>query len=404
MGKNIYLGYVIEKEWMKKYPAASPAGNNFQIGFIEAWKKKKNIQVYSILPVASWPQDDRIVITKSTEKNKLEIKVLPFINIKFLKEISIMISVAKTIRRECKAARTNQINIITYNGNGPVSLPVLWLKKKYKFNYICLVVDPPLYQGTTDRKGKIWNYLYKKLSDSFMKAARECDICVVLNAYFAKEYLKRDDFYVLDCGINLRENEVRKDKKEFQYWEKDDNIHMVFTGMLHEHSGIMRFIDMFEKIEIKGLILHIFGKGIYEEKIKNISEKSSKIVYHGYIDNDLIREIQQHADILICPNTIDHPINKVAFPSKIQEYMLSGVPVLATEVNGLGKEYYPYLYTYDDTLEGLKKTMLQLLEDGKDVRIRKAFKAKQFIIQEKNWDTQIEKLMCYLDSNLKHQK
>lgn len=395
----IYLGYAIEKTWVEKFPVASPAGNNFQLGFIEAWKKRNDMQVYSILPIATWPNDHRLIISgKMEELSESDIKIIPFVNIKIIKELSTIISVARILKGICETNNGKELNIITYNGNGPLSLPVLWLRKKYKYTYICMVVDPPLYKGTTNRKGKIWSFLYKKLADSFMKAAKECDRCIVLNSYFAREYLQRNDYYVLDCGVTPDlETQHQEVTDIVEYWKKDGNIHMVFTGMLHEHSGIFRFAQMLQKIQMPGVILHIFGRGIYEEQIKQIAEESPNIFYHGYIENEYVRKVQQRADILVCPNTIEHPINKVAFPSKIQEYMLSKVPVLATRVNGLGKEYYPYIYSYDDSLEDLKKTICKMVNDGESVRKNKALEAQKFILREKTWDVQIQKLMSYLE-------
>jgi glycosyltransferase involved in cell wall biosynthesis len=264
-----------------------------------------------------------------------------------------------------------------------------------------MVVDPPLYQGTMNRSGIIWKFLYSRLSASFMRAASKCDVCVVLNAYFAEEYLKRQDYYVMDCGVepDILRNVTNENKK---YWDKDGNIHMVFTGILHEHSGILRFIEMFQKLRVSGMILHVFGKGIYEEQIKCIADKNPAVRYHGFVSSDTIRSIQQQADILVCPNTIEHPINKVAFPSKIQEYMLSGVPVLATAVNGLTEEYYEYLYIYDDTVQGLEAVLKKIIADSTETRKNKAYSAREFILKEKTWDKQVGKLMSYLEK--KHEE
>lgn len=395
---NLFLGYAVDRGMESAFSAVSAAGNNFQLGFMEAWRRKGDLTAASAVPMAAWPASRKVWVSEKSMgyHSKQNIRILPYLNIKVLKELTTAVSVSRAIKRFCRDRKGEQVNIISYNGNGPLSIPILRLRKRYQFRYICLVVDPPLYHGTVKRKGAIWGILYRMLSSSYMKAARQCDVCVVLNRYFAEHYLHRKDYYVLDCGVEPQTAEGEISERA-RFWEKDDRIHLVFTGILHEHSGILRFIEMFQKLRVPGMVLHVFGKGIYEEQIAAAAAQDPAIQYHGYVDNSLIRSVQAQADLLVCPNTIDHPINKVAFPSKIQEYMLSGVPVLATAVNGLGEEYYPYLYSYDDTLQGLKSVMEEILDEGVEKRRKKAALARQFILKEKNWNTQIEKLWEYLE-------
>lgn len=403
--ENLFIGYAVDRKLAMELPAVSAAGNNFQLGFIEAWKKRLPLSTASVVPMASWP-GSRLIRVSERKFHPIPnsaFRILPYINIKILKEISTMISVYKEVRRFCRTGKSKEINIISYNGNGPISLPILWLKKKYRFTYICLVVDPPLYQGTTSRKGFFWSILYDSLASSFVKAAKRCDVCVVLNAYYAENYLQRKDYYVLDCGVSPLRIQTGE-RENIRFWEEDGRFHLVFTGILHEHSGILRFIEMFQKIKWPEMVLHIFGRGIFEEQIKAIAQNDSSVVFHGFLKNDLVPVLQSQADMLVCPNTIGHPINKVAFPSKIQEYMLSGTPVLATAVNGLGREYYEHLYLYDDTLENLKQAFDEIRSDGTDGRKKKAEKAKEFILKEKTWDTQIAKLLEYLEKRNEMEK
>lgn len=397
---NLFIGYAVDRELSLKLPAVSAAGNNFQLGFIEAWKKRDNLKVASVIPMGTWPATPKILVSKKRVEYRMKsgYKIIPYFNIKILKELTIAISIAKYIKKICKGKNGREVNIITYNGNGPLSLPVLWLRKRYHYQYICLVVDPPLYQGTTIRTSAIWKLLYKSLKSSFMRAVAQCDVCVVLNKYFAEEYLHRKDYYVLDCGVDIGDlYQYEQETEEVCFWKKDDNLHLVFTGILHEHSGILRFIDMFQKLRIPGMVLHVFGKGIYEKQIEQIAANDPIVEYHGFIKNSMIRTIQKQADLLVCPNTIEHPINKVAFPSKIQEYMLSGVPVLATTVNGLGTEYYDYIYPYNDTLTDLSRVLSEILADGVEKRLQKAKLAREFIVKEKNWDAQIDKFLKHLE-------
>ena len=400
--KILFIGAVVNKELEKANPAVSTAGNNFQIGFLGELKQCCKVKVLTQITKAAWPSGSELFDRKICGKlfEDLKFETIPYINIRLLKEVTVMLSVAKSIINFCRQNKGEKCYIISYNGNGPFSVPILALRKIFHYKYVCMVVDPPLYQGTTTRTGFMYGILYKAMARSFYRAALKCDDCVVLNAYYAEEYLHRKDYFVLDCGVALSEEKLGctdTDIDVIQYWDPTSpRKHIVFTGTLHEHSGILRFIEMFHKIGNENFELHIWGKGIFEENIRRIASETDHIFFHGFMANDKVKKIQKKADFLLCPNTIEHPINKVAFPSKIQEYMMSGVPVIATKVNGLGKDYYEHLYLYDDTLVGLKKIFTEIERDGIDGWKIKGQGAKEFIMQQKNWNKQVERMMSYL--------
>ncbi len=396
--KFIYIGYLVSRSQMESDPAVSNAGNNFQLGFVGAMEKQTELEVWTITPKMAWPGGAQLRIRGGTTPitDTMNATVIPFLNIRFLKEWSIQRSLRKMLKKYCQKHGNQPLQVITYNGNGDISVPVLRARKKYGFAYTCLVVDPPLYSGTTTRKGFLWRKLYDIRHRQFMTAAQQCDQCVVLNEGFASEMLNRQDYYVLDCGVmETQIQQTRQPCPNPNLWSKDGKIHAVFTGSLHEHSGILRFIEMFLSLDINNIQIHVFGKGIYQNQVEKFAEQDARIVYHGYIRNDQMYGVQKYADLLLCPNTIAHPINKVAFPSKLLEYMLSGVPVLATAVNGILPEYYPYLYLYDDTLEGLSQAFERLQQDPEE-RAQRAKAAFDCVCREKNWDVQVSKMLPYL--------
>lgn len=402
--KVLYLGFAVNPKLEKENPVTSVAGNRFQLGFLGALKDRCELNVKTQIVKPGWPGSKVLLEKRFCEElmDGLEFETLPYINIRLLKELTVMVSAAKSIIGFCRRNRKENCVVISYNGNGSFSIPILALRKIFHYKYVCMVVDPPLYQGTTKRTGAFYKFLYKAMARSFQKAALECDECVVLNAYYAEEYLHRKDYFVLDCGVSVPEEKTEEaDLDVTECWEIGSlKKHIVFTGTLHEHSGILRFIEMFREIGNELFDLHIWGKGIYEEEVTKIASEADGVFYHGFLPNDEIRRIQKKADFLLCPNTIEHPINKVAFPSKIQEYMMSGIPVIATRVNGIGEDYYEHLYLYDDTISDLKRVLTEIENAGESAWKMKGKSAKEFIVREKNWNKQAERMMTYLKHEL----
>lgn len=396
--KILYIGFAVERGETKDNPAVSVAGNNFELGLLKALQKREDLSVFTVPPQVAWPTGKMLKVSFSSRiiENRLKVQFIRYLNIKFLKELSIMISLKKEISIFCRDNGDDEIVVISYNGDGEVSVPVLRLAKKYNYTYACIAVDPPLYQGTTTRKSIIWQLIYKIKHRLYMNAATKCDKIVVLNKYFADTVLKRNDYHVMDCGVDLDYfSQINKERMNDVFWEKDHRIHLVFIGSIHEHSGILRFIKMFRNIRPQNVTLHVFGTGIYENELKRIIEDEEMICFHGKVSNEVAYEIEVQADYLVCPNIINHPINKVAFPSKILEYMLSGTPVIATEVNGLTEDYFPYCFHYNDSMEGLKQVFEEILASP-DKGKKMAIDAREFVAREKNWDIQVERLVKYL--------
>lgn len=403
--KVLYIGYVVSRKMADEMPAVSAAGNNFQLGMLTEMQAYFPLEIYTVFPKAAWPTEKEIVVRSqdyALEKD-LQFRSIPYINIRLLKELSTMWATARVIRKFCNENKGEDIYVISYNGNGPISRPILRLRKKYGYRYMCIVVDPPLYQGTTTRSGLLYKVLYNMLARSFEKAAKQCDDCVVLNGFYAQHCLKRDDFHVLDCGVAEQHILQRAEDGAAvpSYWEADGKRHIVFSGILHEHSGILRFTQMFLQLSPENFVLHIFGKGNYEDRLRELAKDTDRVRLHGFISNKDIIRVQRKADYLVCPNMIEHPINKVSFPSKIQEYMLSGVPVIATMINGISQDYYEHLYMYDDTLEGLKQVFDVLVSQDAVARKEKAEGAARFVLCHKTWKHQVDKLVRFIQERIK---
>lgn len=65
--------------------------------------------------------------------------------------------------------------------------------------------------------------------------------------------------------------------------------------------------------------------------------------------------------------------------------MVSGTPVLTTNLPGMPQEYYPYVYLIEnESTEGLAKAFKQVLElPGVDLK-KKGYEAREFVLSKKN--------------------
>ena len=115
----------------------------------------------------------------------------------------------------------------------------------------------------------------------------------------------------------------------------ESKVRVVYHGRLDSNRGLerieefgQRLIDMGHDIEIT-----IFGRGPLEKKFQKLSNRLNWLFFLGEIDFDKVPSTisQNHFGILPLPDRLPW---RVGSPLKLMEYASSGLPVLATDVDG----------------------------------------------------------------------
>ena len=114
---------------------------------------------------------------------------------------------------------------------------------------------------------------------------------------------------------------------------------------------------------------------------------------------DEILELQRNATILVNPRQNNEEFTKYSFPSKNLEYLSSGTPLVAYKLDGIPEEYSNYInYVEDDSIESLKRKLMEVCEDVNGVAHERALSAFEFVKNEKNAQKQTEKIKKMLDA------
>ena len=91
---------------------------------------------------------------------------------------------------------------------------------------------------------------------------------------------------------------------------------------------------------------------------------------------------------------------KYSFPSKIMEYMTSGVPVLTYKLEGIPDEYDEYLYyVRGDTEDDLKNAIEDICNKNKQELLEFGNRAREWVLKEKNCVVQCAKIINMLKGN-----
>ena len=185
----------------------------------------------------------------------------------------------------------------------------------------------------------------------------------------------------------IKNNDFRR---KIKISDKDKMV--LFFGRLNITKGIDKLIEVAKEISKERKEIYFVFRGP-DEGMKNLVEKSSKenrniILIKETRNKEEIAKTYQAADVYVLPSY------REGLPLTLFEAMASGLPVIASPVNGIPYEMKEpengFLVKYGD-LSSLKKRILQILDDkklAKKISENNKEKAKNY-----DWDLIYKKTM-----------
>ena len=207
----------------------------------------------------------------------------------------------------------------------------------------------------------------------------------------------------MNCGLNKKGKpycviegfcDINAHSRANDLGNKYTNKVCIYAGFLYKQGNIAELIQAFDTPELQDYELHIYGKGSYQEEIAALCQKSRNAKYKGMVPNEEVLQEEAKASLLINPRATDEEYTKHSFPSKNMEYMASGTPLLTTKLPGMPPEYYDYVYLIEEeTIEGMRKILIEILGKPADELHDKGMKAREFVLKEKNNILQAKKVL-----------
>lgn len=338
-------------------------------------KNDVDVQAVSAIPVSSQNHKRKIWKIASEKEDRIHYKYIPFLNFPFIRQIGIFIySFLYTLfwgMRERKEKRLicDVLNISVCLG-GLIASKLIGLKS------VGIVTDIP----------------------GFMVGGAKSFLSNLITR-INKSYLSSFDYYVflteqMNSVINIHKRpyivmeglvDVDMQITPHAEWTSDMNRNIIYAGGLYEQYGVKMLIEAFMQTSFTDVTFSIYGMGKMEQQIREYEKKDSRIHYYGAVPNSKVVEEELKATLLINPRPTHEAFTKYSFPSKNMEYMVSGTPVLTTKLPGMPVEYYPYVFLFDEeTVEGYKRKLNELLLLSKQTLCQKGEEAKGFVLNCKN--------------------
>ncbi len=352
-----------------------------------------SIDVISAIPTnRSWSK--RIFFHSEHEKKEnTTYYYISFVNIPFLSQISKYYSAKRIIKRICKTKK--DVAIVCDVLNQSISDAARKVGCQFNIPVVGIVTDVPGY--TSGARRKKYNFFKRKLADFAERRAKSKLVCY-------KSFLFLTE--AMNDVVNPNQYpyvviEGQCDHKMIDAKSSDKSIPKVamYAGGIHKEFGIERMVTAFIEAKCEGWELHIYGDGNYQDKLQEIVKTNESIKYFGVVSNSEVKDAQLRATVLLNPRLTDAEYVKYSFPSKTMECMASGTPLLTTKLPGMPKDYYPYVYFFDDeSVEGMKKSFQDILMLTDSELAQKGALAKEFVIKNKNNNIQASKLIDFISS------
>lgn len=143
-------------------------------------------------------------------------------------------------------------------------------------------------------------------------------------------------------------------------------VRLLFVGQLEEHKGIGFLLDVFETLEVPAQLI-IAGEGTMRDEIKRRAKLDKRISYLGYISTSQLVNCLGVADALVVPSLCYENS-----PTVIYEALEAGIPVLASDIGGVGELVQDgrngYLFQPGSIQDAIEK--ITIMDEKKDLYFR----------------------------------
>ena len=207
--------------------------------------------------------------------------------------------------------------------------PGTWgrLFRPYKqLKYICTLHNSYPYFSSKHPKDII-----KRILEAFLiRITRTVVVCVSSAvAKAAKNFLSNYPMVIIENGIKL--DPFYYDLFNRRMMKFSNEIIIISIGRLDHQKGFDVLLDAYSRVVkyFKNTKLIIIGDGVEKKKLKKIAERlniQEKVFFTGYQTN--LQKYLEEADIYVCSSQYE------GLPLSVAEAMLSGLPVIASNVGG----------------------------------------------------------------------
>ena len=179
-----------------------------------------------------------------------------------------------------------------------------------------------------------WHYhgLPTRLYTALMKKLFGSPAVVISPSQFLREFYLTRGFFPQSL-VEIVRNPLTFDLAVPAKKNGDGPIKFLYVGQIESHKGVVELVQAFLGLDKKlAAELHIVGGGSELDKIKKLSQSDSRISVYGRVERPDLPGIYAGMDVTVVPSLCYENS-----PTVIFESFASGVPVLASNIEGIAE-------------------------------------------------------------------
>ncbi len=222
---------------------------------------------------------------------------------------------------------------------------------------------------------------------------KKSKFCLCVSQNFADEVSDYCvDVDVIRPMIDFKEADIRH-----RNFDKKEVNRLLFVGRVSNWKGIPELVEAFKNLKAKyeGMLeLHIVGAGELTEKLSEEFRMDNSVFLHGVISSkEELQRIYDNSDFFVLPSY------KEGFPRVIYEAMISGLPIITTNVGGISTlldNEESCLYIDVGSVSDIEKSVIRLM-NSLELQKRISENATQKISSVFDRKTHLDLLLSRID-------
>jgi glycosyltransferase involved in cell wall biosynthesis len=393
-----FVGTLVPDETNFHNSAFSRAGNMYQENLITGLSRAglPPDTILSQHPMASFPRGKlwfrgrKAVLTSG-----IVIRLVGFINLVPLRILTVGLAVLLHLLRWGWHTRHQRRIVYTYNLTEPPGLFTLVAARIIGAKALAAVVDINVpgntVPATLARRSDFW--LQQRLLSQF-------DGLIVVNDTIISDFVPGATFVRIEGGVSETLLSRFQDRSAVADGQ-NELFTIVSAGSLDEANGVVELLEAFALLDDSRYRLMIAGAGPLEGLVREAAERNTHIKFCGFLSFDEVIKLYNTADVLVNIRLTQRLNTRYFFPSKMMEYLGSGIPVITTATGHAGTEYKDFVFLLlDETAESLAEMIRRVAALDPEARRDLGKRAQEYVRHNLTWEAQGRRLVQFIEEQL----
>jgi len=308
--------------------------HKFAWAFVDALQQNGvEVDLLSAAPVSNYPSSSHLVwpMKRFVERGATGL-LLPFVNALVLKHLTRFVACVVLGTRRIRRHRSQWL--LVHGVHSPFLWYAIYARRRTGVRLAAVLSDPPGVMRRSD--GRVARSL-KRIDIGVTKGAlRHFDAVIALSEPLADDFapgvpklLMEGLFMASTADIDVRPEPVERPR-------------IVYAGGLMAEYGVLNLARAVSESDMD-VTLELYGRGDAAEELSELSRRDDRIGIPVLLEPTELARRYRGARALIQPRQPDQDFVRYSFPSKLIEYMSTGVPVVSTRLPSIPSDYSPHL-------------------------------------------------------------